>query len=202
MNAITFFSQFGDEVKETVIYDDGRSYFEIYKNDEPTFTKIINKIVVPKIIKSDGLECQNEYFRIDTIGWKAKYQKIPEDRAKRIGMIRHLWDLKIAVEHENDKSDWTDELIKLAHIRCPLKVVIGYVHCDERNEIEAEKLRYAYDCLKQINAFDLYANEEFLIVLGNGAPHKNKKDTYNKFDYRAYLLSKEEKRFIEMRTER
>lgn len=202
MNAITFFAQFVDEVKETVIYDDGRSYFEIYKNDEPTFTKIINKIVVPKIIKSDGLECQNEYFRIDTIGWKAKYQKIPEDRAKRIGMIRHLWDLKIAVEHENDKSDWTDELIKLAHIRCPLKVVIGYVHCDERNETEDDKLRYAYDCLTQTNAFDLYADEEFLIILGNGAPRNNKNKPYDKFDYRAYLLSKEENRFIEMRTER
>ena len=199
MDANTFFAQFVDAVVETAVYDEGRLYFDIYKDDEPTFTKIINKIVVPKIIKNDGLEYQNEYFRIDTIGWRPKYQKIPEDRAKHIKMKRHLWDLKIAVEHENDKSDWTDELIKLAHIRCPLKVVIGYVNCDERDEIEVQKLRYAYDCLEQTNAFDLNADEEFLIVLGNGAPRKNKEKPYDKFDYRAYLLSKEEKRFIETR---
>ncbi|WP_156036275.1 hypothetical protein [Butyrivibrio sp. AE3004] len=28
----------------------------------------------------------------------------------------------MVIEHKNDISDWTDEVIKLVHIKCPLKV--------------------------------------------------------------------------------
>lgn len=198
MDAKKFYSCFTSCLKEESLYHDGRSYLEIYKSDESTFTKIINNCVVPKIIESVGWKSQNEYFRIDTVGWKTKYQEISEDYSKKLGLSRHLWDLKIVVEHENDKRDWTDELIKLAHIRCPLKVVIGYVHCDERTEIEKEKLKFAYSCLTHIDAFDKNANEEFLIIFGNGAARNRSNSTYKKFDYRGYVLTKGQKEFVKL----
>ena len=35
-----------------------------------------------------------------------------------------------------------DEVIKLTHIRCPLKVIIAYNYFDERPEGDIEKLNY------------------------------------------------------------
>ena len=198
MDARSFYNKFTKAFNEKTVHDNGKTYLEIYQEDEKTFTKIINKIVLPRIIESQGLKSQNEYFRIDTIGWEPKCETISQELAKSLGMSRHLWNLKIAVEHENDKSDWTDELIKLAHIRCPLKVVIGYVHYDERNDIEVNKLEYAYHCLRKTDAFDLSANEELLIILGNGTPRKKGYPSYTEFGYRPYLLSKEKEGFIPM----
>lgn len=198
MNAQKFYESFISLVKEENVYDDGRSFMEIYKTDEPTFTKIINNIVVPQIVEKQGWTSQNEYFRIDTVGWETKYKTINEDYSKKLGLSRHLWDLKIAVEHENDKSDWTDELVKLAHIRCPLKVVIGYVHCDERGDMEKEKLKFAYDCLSGTKAFDPNADEEFLIIFGNGAARNKANGTYEKFNYRGYALTKGQTEFVEL----
>ena len=198
MNAKEFYTKFTSLVKENCIADDNRTYWEIYRTDESSFTKIINNTVVPEIIRNEGMEAQNEYFRIDTVGWITKYKDIDEDYSKRLGLSRHLWDLKIAVEHENSKSDWTDEVIKLAHIRCPLKVVIGYVHCDERTDIEREKLNFAYNCLSRTEAFDPNANEEFLIIFGNGAARHKANGSYDKFDYRGYILSPSASGFTEL----
>ena len=70
-------------------------------------------------VENAGLTAQHEYFRIDTVGWNGRYKCLDEKESKQIGLNRHHWDLKIAVEHENNKADWLDELIKLIHIRCP-----------------------------------------------------------------------------------
>ena len=53
------------------------------------------------------------------------------DRKADIGscsyLRKHFWDLKAAAEHENDSKDRMDEVIKLAHICCLLRVVIGHL---------------------------------------------------------------------------
>lgn len=198
MNAKEFYEKFISLVREECTYGDNGTYWKIYRKDEPTFTKIINNNVVPQIIKNEGMMVQNEYFRIDTVGWITKYDSIDKDYSKKLGLSRHLWDLKIAVEHENSKSDWTDEVIKLAHIRCPLKVVICYTHCDERGDVEKEKLEFAYTCLSRTEAYDPNANEEFLIIIGNGAARHKINGTYDKFDYRGYVLSKGNTGFVEL----
>ena len=84
---------------------------------------------------------QHEYFRIDTVGWVSQYERMSEE-AKELDLNAHLWDLKIAVEHENSVKDWTDEIIKLIHIKCPLKVVIGYNYCKERGFTDQKKLDF------------------------------------------------------------
>lgn len=190
MDAKEFYREFIKNTKEDLVWHGGmgkgRSYWEIYKTDEPAYTELVNKHIVHGIVKRAGYEPQHEYFRVDTIGWvDAGYRKMED--ARRVGLNRHLWDLMIAVEHENSKTDWLDELIKLEHLRCPLKVVIGYNYCDMRGSEETEKLNVAARWMKEIGAYDANSKEEYLIILGNGEAKKNKAMEYEEFDYRAYL---------------
>ena len=97
------------------------TFLDLYRNNELAYTELVNKYIVHKIIKDAGMTAQHEYFRIDTVGWVTRYQEM-EDEAHKLDLSAHLWDLKIAVEHENSKHDWTDEVIKLIHVKCPLKV--------------------------------------------------------------------------------
>lgn len=151
----------------------GRSYREIYKTDEPAYTELVNKKIIHDIVEQAGYVSQHEYFRVDTIRWKdAGYMEMED--AKKLGLNRHLWNLMVAVEHENSKADWLDEVIKLEHLRCPLKVVIGYNYCDLRGEEEIEKLNVAARWMKAIAAYDANSKEEFLVILGNGEAKKTK----------------------------
>lgn len=143
-----------------------------------------------------GLKPQNEYYRIDAIGWKEHGDDAKQEAAD-VELNWHQWDLEIAVEHENNHLDWTDELTKLVHIRCPLKVIIGYNYWDCRDEFEDKKLAYAAKWMKQIKAFDPAAKEEYLIILGNTYA-KNGKRKSEDFDYRGYVYDYESEAFIRL----
>ena len=190
MDARSFYNEFVKNTREESVWDGetgrGRSYREIYKTDEPAYTELVNKKIIHDIVEQAGYVPQHEYFRVDTIGWKdAGYMEMED--AKNLGLNRHLWNLMVAVEHENSKADWLDEVIKLEHLRCPLKVVIGYNYCDLRGEEEIEKLNVAARWMKAIAAYDANSKEEFLVILENGEAKKDKTMEYDKFDYRGYL---------------
>ena len=180
-NAKWFFEEFSKNVTEETISID------TYKKGA-NFTPIVTNII-KEIIKKMKLTPSKEYFRIDVTGWKDRKGDITGDDK---GLNHHLWDLKIAVEHENKRDDWTDELIKLVHIRCPLKVIIGYNCYDNRDD--AEKLDVAASWMKMTDAFGV-SNEEYLVILGND---KGKDKKYTTFGYRGYLYSHEEDKFIEI----
>lgn len=93
------------------------------------------------------------------------------------------------MEHENSKADWLDEVIKLEHLKCPLKVVIEYNYCDMRGEEEIERLNVTARWMKVIAAYDANSKEEFLIISGNGEAKKDKAIKCDKFDYRGYLYN-------------
>ena len=194
LDAMEFYRSFKESVVENRIHKDGKTFFDIYRHDS-AFTDLVNKKLIHEIVRNSGLTVQHEYFRIDTVGWDGKYLLLDEKRAKEVGLNRHLWDLKIAVEHENDKKDWLDELIKLVHIRCPLKVIIGYNYCDQRDEPEREKLAYAAECMRMVKAFHATEEEEYLVILGNGVPKDTKAALYTSFDYRGYLYNHIERQF-------
>ena len=99
----------------------------------------------------------------------------------------------IAVEHENDATDWNDEVIKLAHVRCPLKVVIGYNACNNRDDGDFIKLAFVAECLRQLLCFNSDHKDEFLIILGN-CKGTNRQD-YDAFDYRGYVYDYTERVF-------
>lgn len=206
MDAHEFFAEFIHEVKESTIVSEemipdhpeiwGKySFLNIYRDYEAIYTQLINKYVISKIIKSAGMKSQNEYFRVDTVGWISHYKDMENDaKTKELKLNAHLWDLKIAVEHENSKKDWTDEVIKLIHIKCPLKVVIGYNFCDGREELECMKLDFIARWMQKIKAFNQGSDEEYLLIFGNCYNPKTKAD-YTEFDYRGYLYNHLTQRF-------
>lgn len=182
-NAVNFFNKFKSKITED-------KYLDVYKNNSE-FTDFVTR-EINEIIREMGYTSQNEYFRIDATGWISKADSI-KDLAKENEMNPHLWDLKIAVEHENNQFDWTDELIKLVHIRCPLKVIISYNYCDRRDDLEYQRLSFAAECMNKTDAFDNNSSEEYLIILGN-CYSKNK--DYTNFDYRGYIYNYEYKNFM------
>ena len=169
------------------------TFLDLYRNNEPAYTELVNKYIVYKIIKDAGMTPQHEYFRIDTVGWITRYQEMSEE-AHKLDLSAHLWDLEIAVEHENSKQDWTDEVIKLIHVKCPLKVVISYSRCDERDTTEWEKLDFIARWMQKVKAFAKGSDEEYLLIFGNCFNPQTKAD-YDTFDYRGYLYNRQTRRF-------
>ena len=97
--------------------------------------------------------------------------------------------------HENNKKDWYDELIKLMHIRCPLKVIISYADHETRDNAEqgdTAKLSIAADLIKKTIAYSNAesSHEEIMIILGNGG--KGCED----IGYRGYLFDYTNSKFL------
>lgn len=199
MNAIEFYKEFVKKTDKDLIWKkNGKTYFEVYKKDAD-FTELVNKHIIDSIVKTAGYTPQHEYFRIDTVGWVSHYEDMKADSEKEgLKVNAHLWDLKIAVEHENSKVDWSDEVMKLIHVKCPLKVVIGYSYSDERGEMERRKLDFVAKWMQSIDALQKGTDEEYLIILGNGCNHKTGVSDYTDFDYVGYLYDWESKNFVKL----
>lgn len=152
---------------------------------------------IEKIIQKHNYEIQKEYFRIDAIGWTPKADLIEDTEG--VHLSHHLWDMEIAVEHENDQRDWMDEVVKLAHIMCPLRVVIGYLPWKRRNEtpeFDILNLDHVVKELKKLKCFENMLNGEFLVILGNCNTYEN--PNYY-FGYKGYLFNPKTLRFDIMR---
>ena len=191
---------------------------EIYKiNDEYTYemNNLNNGIICETIHAIDRtMKLQNEYLRVDVPAWKSMFDEMSDssekarwkEKFKDCGMTPHLWNLYFAVEHENDPGDWMDEVLKLAHLRCPLKVVIGYVPWDKRdkrNDANSDdgRLRLAAECLKWTKVYKRQPNtyydsrdeaadtEEFLVILGSCS--NGSKSDYDLPNYKGYLFDTE-----------
>lgn len=204
MNAHDFYSAFVRAAKEGTLVTKEMlpsfpeawgtaTFFDLYRNNEPAYTELVNKYIVHKIIEAAGMTPQHEYFRIDTVGWMTRYQEM-EQEAHELALSAHLWDLEIAVEHENSRKDWTDEVIKLIHVKCPLKVVISYSCCDERDTAEWEKLRFIARWMQEVKALAKGDDEEYLLIFGNCFNPKTRAG-YDSFDYRGYLYNRQVRRF-------
>lgn len=134
---------------------------------------------------------QKEYYKIDMVGWTRTEEY--ENAGKNAPLNKHAWILDFAIEHENNYRDWSDEVIKLMNIDCPLRVVIGYVNredlCDEG------ALNYMNEMLSKLYINmrpKIHQNDEFAIILGN----KNAKRTITKsLDYRCYKVYFENGKF-------
>jgi hypothetical protein len=79
-----------------------------------------------------------EFFRIDLAFFSPSV--VPE--APRF----HKWDswnLDVAIELENNSESWFEEWIKLAHLRCGLKVLMAFHDARPTKPSIAEKLEWA-----------------------------------------------------------
>ena len=189
-NAESFFKEFVERVT-------WEEYHQSYLSDAE-FTPVITNVIKKNIGKM-GWTATTEYFRIDVIGYESKWKDV-EKNAHDVGLGAYLWNMKVAVEHENSKSAWTDELIKLMQIRCPLKVIITYNYYDERPVGDQRKLDVAADLMQKVDSFENIKRdgEEILIIIGNGCSKKTKKSDYKSFDYRGYLFNYNSNKYVEL----
>ena len=197
---ILFYKDFKKQVNEKRIDEQsGKTYLDIYRKNKD-FTRLITNDI-EKIIKQslDNIETSREYYRIDVTGWISRYNDMKKDADEfGVKINAHFWDLIIAVEHENSLTDWSDEIIKLAHIKCPLKVLISYNNYDRRDE-DLAKIFFVTKWLKKVEAFSV-GDENYLIILGNAYNSKTKKSDYSEFDYRGYIYNKEISNFESITT--
>ena len=188
IEAKDFLNEFVTSLKPETLTKTGTSLLEVYKNDAKFTPVVIN--IINEIIEATGVgyKAQKEYYRIDVVGWITKYEKIKKE-ANEVKLNPHLWDLKIAVEHENSMKDWTDEIVKLVHIRCPLKVVICYNNYDKRGQDEVDKLSFVASIMQKTDEFANCEGEEYLVIIGNGCHSVTKKSDYMDFNYKGYLYN-------------
>ena len=151
-----------------------------YHNDLLWTNKII-KLVTNMLRSKLRLETQNEYFRIDVIGFTTNWEEentIAKQRreAEKIEMHPlHNWKLKVAYEHENS-DDWSDELCKLCHVAADLKVISSYFDFKKEEDIE-ETLKYY---IKRLNSEGTLCRAEgkWLFVFG---PRKKSGDSFKAY---------------------
>ena len=175
---------FEDENKKTTAIEKWHSYSE--------YTKFILD-ELESILSTDKLDPSREYYRIDLIGYKDKRNGetllIPDYKFKN-----YKWDLEIAIEHENSSYNWLDEIIKLLHINCPLRIVIGYIPIIQKEN----HARYFDAILKNIsnlNAYKTLQDNAFLIIIGDSECGSDKRKFCH---YTAYVFDKNAGQFAKI----
>ena len=181
MDANDFFKDFKKKAEKDIS-------LECYRGEYEVFTDKITDVIA-EVLKNNGYSINREYFKIDVTAWHSIEKN--SDLQKTSKFKNHaLWSLDVAVEHENDNEDWNYEFIKLAQINCPLKVVISYTPCGQREytnpeHLEHKRLKYAADCLQKLTkARGTEDKSEYMVILGNCY---DSKQTYTTFDYRGYI---------------
>jgi hypothetical protein len=195
MTAKEFWEAFQAKVEENRDYlrglrDAKDSNGEESENKKDSFTERIMKVIKAAIceIETDAREYKRgshklgeyvlhrEYFKIDLVGWRQKkdtdYYFENENNSNRgYKLKKFAWDLDFALEHENNPNDWTDEVIKLAHIYCNLRVVIGYFSFEnDKNANHSMQMKCLSEVSSTLSALDCAENIKpysFLLILGD-----------------------------------
>ena len=104
---------------------------------------------IESFLEGQSFETSREYYRIDLIAWTQLKHRgyLLKDR----DFENYLWDLEVAVEHENNDKSWMDEVVKLMHINCPLRIVIGYLPLEENKQIYISALNTEIKKVKTFN---------------------------------------------------
>lgn len=190
MNARRFFDEFSTAVKEKKLWaETGENYLTVFRTSPDRFKQIICNDIVPQIMEKAGLSLPRRPSA-DVVGRLARCVELDSEYADALGLKLSLWDMKAAVEFELDAAGWINRLIKLVHLRCPLKVLICF--SDSRGDDEI-KLRFAAKCMKRISAFDPKSNEEYLVIVGNTTGENAPAECFN---WQGYSYDYEERSFL------
>ena len=156
-------------------------------HDNTKWTKTIKDLTESMLCTQN---ISREYYRIDSLeyAYTEFYKNFNENYHKKTfygnnGDKYYLnvynWKNVYAIEYENDCHSWTDELIKLSHIRSDLKVIIAYSEWlgDKENYLSLikHKMDFALELLKGCEEESL--KDSWLIVFG---PCKGGKE-YDKY---------------------
>ena len=144
-------------------------FYEKYKNNSKWTKEIIkiaqktikillrNQKVKNKII----LKADPEYFHVDLVGYLTHW---PENKKKKMPERQHVWNLKVAYEHENSE-DWSDELCKLCYIAADLRVIHSYIEPNRKKKAE-EILQVYIDELKYKGIITRIPKNNWLFIFG------------------------------------
>lgn len=166
MNAQEFWDKFSESLAKK--QEAAEKAWKYNKDYTEFIIGMMEEIIGKNHTGGAGLETSKEYYRIDLTGWRQLREKIKADIPGNgsYDFQPYLWDLEVAIEHENNDKLWMDEVIKLSHIACELRVVIGYVPIEHKGE----QIRYLDYVSHAINSH-LKArdnmNKDFLIILGD-----------------------------------
>lgn len=96
----------------------------------------------------------------------------------------------MAVEHENSSVSWMDEVVKLLHINCSLRVVIGYLPIGQKGNHQAylDRITEQINKTKAVNTYESLKYGEFMIIIGNSNCHGDEKEFCR---YKAYVFDKD-----------
>lgn len=116
-----------------------------------TLTEIVNAFGLEHGYQENG-EVANEYFRVDIVFSKWVRDQDP-----------YAWDLDVAIELENDPRSWFDEVTKLHHLNCGLRVIMTYQDYDDPAESLLSKVDRAVRLLKT-RKYPAHSGEWLLII--------------------------------------
>ncbi len=166
MRAEEFWMAFHDRLNERDVRKEAEKKWKYSKDYTEFIIGMMENMIGAKDKGGFGFETSKEYYRIDLTGWRQRRDeienKIPEN--KDYAFQPYCWDLEIAIEHENNDRLWMDEIIKLLHINCPLRVVIGYVPKSIPKEPYLEYVSTAITGSKKALGME---NGDFLVILGD-----------------------------------
>jgi hypothetical protein len=121
--------------------------------DDPNRTQLATD-AAEWVIKSFGLECERERFKLDCIGWKYN----PEDQAPK-----HNWFLNIVFDHENG-DNWYYELGLHVHFICDLCVISAYRKPGEHEDVLRARVQgHVQRLARQIKE---YPKRQWLLIFG------------------------------------
>lgn len=156
MEAITFWEKFNKHICHNPELVAAWNYPKM-------FTNIIMDTLEHQVLGNSNLKTEREYFRIDLIG----YESNASSTLLTGNLQKYSWNLKVAVEHENDYRLWVDEVVKLAHIVCPLRVVIGYLPKNKKYDHQSVFSEVTKN-LKEVAAWESSSKVgEFLLIIGD-----------------------------------
>lgn len=207
MTAWEFWTSFEKQIK------DNSEVLKTVWNNRDAFTERIMK-VIKNAIRMTNREAkdyvpnhryeyeeyvmQTEYFKIDLVAWEQKRDTdayTVENGIEGYKLNKHAWDFDIAVEHENASDKWSDEVVKLAHIFCDLRVVIGYIPYvkDGKREMHKKYLNAITDSIKTLKCRDNMKHGKYMIILGD--VEHGESDGFEELIYTPYIFDKEKEKF-------
>lgn len=135
-------------------------------NKDENSSDDVDSVADCKINDNIPMKLYPEYYRIDYTIWRSR--PCSGDSVAPL----YNWDFLYAIEHENDKS-WTYELLKLSFIKVDVRIVIGYVPKENRNQ-ERQTI------IRQTENFRCASDGEFYVVIMNRKlDTNNRKDMFN-----------------------
>lgn len=154
---------------------------QVYSKHRTEYTTAINGIIRYIFCEEHKDEYEDkyfpEYFRIDHTVWTST-KCISID-----GVKIYNWCFDFAIEHENDCTDWTYEMLKLSFVDAKVRIVIGYVDRERVADREETIIREQANYIGDISPDD----EFYVLLLNNKYDDTNQKDP---FDPRCYRISK------------